>query len=141
LVQAMPPEQGFTYRLKQADAALKIAYTTLTRTTAFSYKNSPYTYAAANTFQITADGEPLLPSFLNKIKDEGGGVLLLEVTRSSTQPLVLTVEKAGKKRFETSLPLSLGQDVVLLLHGMNSNVNTWDPFVLQGFSNLPPSLS
>jgi len=61
------------------------------------------------------------------------GVILVEGRTPSTAPLVLTVEKDGVKIAEVTLPLSIGPRILLLLHGMNSNAQTWDPFVKNAF--------
>ena len=133
LLQALPTTAGYTYKLKQADGAVNFAYTSLTRTTAFAYKDSPYSYASATTYQVTATGTPLVSSFLDSIRDGDQGVLLMEGTAPTTQPLVLVIEKNGVAAAETSLPLSLGARILLLLHGMNSNAATWDAFVASKF--------
>lgn len=135
LLSVLPAGTDVVYKLRQADGALKFAYTDLTRDTAFSYKTGdPGALRLATTYQITADGTVLSPSFLDSIKNNDHGVILLEGAAPTVQPLVLTVEKAGAIIAQVSLPLSIGQDIVLLLHGMNSNTQTWDAFVTSDFN-------
>lgn len=143
LVKVLPPSASVKYKLKQADNAVNFTATSLTREAAFAYRDGnlntgfgdslldPVSYAA--TKQITESGVELSTQFLNSIKDYNKGVILVEGRTSSTAPLVLTVEKDGVNIAELSLPLSIGPRILLLLHGMNSNTKTWDPFVTNAF--------
>jgi pimeloyl-ACP methyl ester carboxylesterase len=135
LVSALPPDSGAIYTLKQEDGALSFIYTNLTRDSAFLYKSglNSVPYQGATITPITVTGAQLSENFLNRIKDGDEGVLLMEGTAATTKPLVLVVEKGGVKITEVSLDLSIGQDIVLLVHGMNSNVITWDKFVSEVF--------
>lgn len=137
LLNALPPSSGATYKLKQADGALNFIYADLTRATAFAYKSQdqadparpPYPLSVAQVVPVTAQGVVLSTSFLESIKNGDQGVLLMEARAASNQPLVLSVEKDGAVVAQATLWLSLGQDILLLLHGMNSNTYTWDAFV------------
>ena len=138
LVKALPPDQTVKYKLKQADGAVNLVETNLSREAAFSYKDSTgigygiylqQHAASATTTQITAAGVELSEIFLNNIKNDNKGVILLEGRAPTTKPLVLSVEKAGVQVAEVSLPLSLAPRILLLLHGMNSNTDTWQTYV------------
>jgi hypothetical protein len=128
LVAAMPPINGYTYKLKQADDALNFIYSTSTRLSAFEDARLSPVLASAPVKHITAAGIELSESFLKDIRDRDYGVIFVEGAAPTTQPLVLTVEKGGVVLLELSLPLSIGQDILLLLHGMNSNTDTWNTF-------------
>jgi chitodextrinase len=107
---------GITYKLKQADGALNFVYTDLTneyltaekRSKAFDYQykilttgfGPSFTQAAAEatTEQITAAGVPLNTAFLDGIKNNDWGVILVEgrtVANPTHAPLRLVVEKQG----------------------------------------------
>jgi hypothetical protein len=126
LVKALPPSSSVKYKLKQADGAVNFVETHLTRQDAFSNQS----YSTAETVRVTAAGVELSAQFLNGIKNNNTGTILVEGRTHTTQPLVLVVEKDGAKLTEVSLPLSLGARILLLLHGMNSNTFTWDNFVM-----------
>ena len=131
LLQALPTSGGYTYKLKQAEGAVNFAYTSLTRTTALSYKNAGSIYAGEHSFPVTAAGVELTGTFLNNIRDLDQGVILVEGRIPTAQPLVLVVEKGGVQFAEASLPLSIGAKIVLLLHGMmDDNVHPSNTFAL-----------
>lgn len=145
-VRALPPSSTVTYRLKQADGALNFMETSLTRSGAFDYRQGSSStgygsglgqpVASASTRQITAAGVPLSTIFLDGVRDlDGRGVILVEARRPSDSPLVLVVEDNGVKVAEFSMPLTLRSRFVLLLHGMNSDARTWNPFVTQFFGD------
>ncbi len=136
VVAAFPPGSGVSYKLKQADGALNFVETSLTREQAFSYRDNPVGTgcSSATTQQITSGGTALSTAFLNCIKDNNGGVILVEGRKPSKEPLVLVVENSSMVA-EIKLPLSIHARILLLLHGMNSNTATWDGFVGQYFGN------
>ncbi|MCX6936686.1 MAG: hypothetical protein NTU80_02125, partial [Verrucomicrobia bacterium] len=116
LLTVLPPSDSVKYKLKQADGALNFVYTSLTRATAFDYKTAgpsstgygaggslPATFAT--TIPITSSGVELNGYFLDRIKNQDKGVILVEGRTSSVQPLVLTVEKDGVSITEISLHL------------------------------------
>lgn len=101
LLETLPPDQ-YTYYLKQADNALSFAYTDLKpaggedEKTAGAFLNDPATaqqLKAAQTYQITNAGVQLTTAFLNTIKNDKKGVLLVEGRLQTTKPLVLEVRK------------------------------------------------
>ena len=142
LVNAFPDTAVF--KLKQADEAVNFIYTDLTEDEAFSCVDGADfgpdfdDYATeAEIEHVTAGGVQLSDDFLNNIYDYNGGVIYVEGCAASLEPLVLEVDVDGKSVAEISLSLSLGQDIVLLLHGMNSNIVTWNSFVKQVFGTSP----
>ena len=142
LVKELPSNQSVKYKLKQADGAVNFVETNLTREAAFLYSDSTGTgygvslqqhASSATTTQITPQGVELSDLFLNNIKNDNKGVILIEGRAPTDKPLVLTVEEGGVQVAEVSLPLSLAPRILLLLHGMNSNTDTWEEFVNAAF--------
>ena len=114
LLNTLPPSAETHYLLKQADGALNFVYTNLTQATAFAYlagsldtgfgPNFDQPAASAPTQQITAAGVELSLEFLQRLKDQGQGVILIEGRAFTTKPLVLTVE-TGTGVVLVNLPL------------------------------------
>ena len=114
LLNTLPPSAGNHYLLKQADGALNFVYTNLTQATAFSYlagtldtgfgPSFDQPAGSAPTEQISASGVELSLEFLQRIKDQGQGVILIEGRTFTNNPLVLTVE-TGTGRVVVNLPL------------------------------------
>jgi hypothetical protein len=115
LLTVLPADGSIKYKLKQADGALNFVYTNLTneylsaekRSKAFYYQykilttgfGPSFTQGAgeAATQQITASGVDLSefgPAFLDGIKNNDWGVILIEARQATTEPLVLSVEKS-----------------------------------------------
>jgi hypothetical protein len=115
LVRVLPPTTaGITYKLKHAESALNFTYTSLTRASAFSYRtdtaatygpSASQTAASATTQHITASGVELPTAFLNRIKDQDQGVILVEARGVSAAPLTLVVEKSGTVIAEVAVNL------------------------------------
>ncbi|MCX6936557.1 MAG: hypothetical protein NTU80_01460 [Verrucomicrobia bacterium] len=109
---------GIVYKLKHEEEALNFVYTSLTRATAFQYRTNGDTSTgygvggsfhatSAPTIRITAAGVELHSDFLNRIKNNNQGVILVEMRNNSdswtqqlnnisgrvTKPLRLVVEK------------------------------------------------
>lgn len=112
LISAMPPSGSVKYKLKQEDAALNFVYTNLTRANAYGYLSAPSTgfgppftqpAATATTQQILAEGVELSADFLNRIKDQDQGIILVEGRQLSGKPLKLVVEKDGSAIVEVPL--------------------------------------
>jgi hypothetical protein len=109
---------GLTYKFKQADGAVNVVFTSLTRETAFGYLDTAsattgygpdfgQAAASATTQQVTASGLALPAAFLTRIRDEGQGVVLVEMRGLSSAPLRLVVENAdGVEIAELALGLS-----------------------------------
>ncbi len=108
---------GITYKLKQADGALNFVYTNQTRAEAFDYQKQilatgfgpAFTQAAgsATTEPITATGVTLNTAFLDRIKNNDGGVILIEGRARTTAPLRLVVEKDGTEIAEVALHIKI----------------------------------
>ncbi|MDD2762465.1 MAG: hypothetical protein PHE83_00670 [Opitutaceae bacterium] len=117
LLTVLPPDDSIKYKLKQADGALNFVYTDLTRDRALACQKELLTTGFGDQFdqapgnavthQITIEGYELSSSFLNGVKDNDWGVVLVEGRATTTAPLVLAVEKEGMTIAELSLPLRI----------------------------------
>ena len=125
LITVLPPSDSIKYKLKQADGALNFVYTNLTkeydasekRSKAYDYQykvltsgfGPAFTQAAgaATTQQITAAGVELNTAFLDGIKNNEWGVVLIEGRVTSDKPLVLAVEKDGTEIAEVSVNIKI----------------------------------
>ena len=97
---------GLTYKLRQADSALRFVYTDLSRDRAFDYlTKEEQVYGTtlsklphnAETIAIPAAGVALGSAFLDKIVNGAEkGVILVEGTKASDKPLILEVSKDGQ---------------------------------------------
>lgn len=149
LVKGLPP--GATVKLTQEDEAVNFVETNLMPEDAFEYRRNPEStdlgldprrpISSAFTQHVTASGVPLSPRFLSNIRNFNRGVILVEASKPTTKPLVLIVEtgaalgQGGAQFVKVSLPLSTGPNILLLLHGMNSNTATWDEYVKKKFGS------
>ncbi|MFT3784084.1 MAG: chitobiase/beta-hexosaminidase C-terminal domain-containing protein [Nibricoccus sp.] len=112
ILSVMPPSNTVKYKLKQADGAVNIVYTNLTRSSAFSYRTGmlmtgfgPMLNQAASiasTLKIDVAGVDIFDSagggsslFKDCILNGGGGIILVELSKATRRPLVLEVEKDG----------------------------------------------
>lgn len=108
---------GITYKLKQADGALNFIYTNKTKTQAFDYQKQilttgfgpAFAQAAglATTERITAAGVALNAAFLDGIKNNDGGTILVEGRVATTAPLRLVVEQEGIEVAEVVLHIKI----------------------------------
>ncbi len=115
---ALLPSTGakpYTYKLKHADGAINVVFTSFKRTDATKYQTD---YDNAQTLimrnpqyyprEVTATGLDMPASFLESIiNDEEKGVFLVEGRAASTVPLVLSVERNGKVVCKCELSLSI----------------------------------
>jgi hypothetical protein len=114
MLEVLPPEQ-FSYFLKHEKAALNFAYTDLKPEGGRGERAGAYLtdldaaqqLQSAEAFQITAPGVQLTTAFLNKIMDEGKGVILIEGRSQTDKPLVLEVRKGKEKIAELSFPVKI----------------------------------
>jgi hypothetical protein len=112
-----PIPEGYSYRLRQEDAALRFVYTDLTQDTAGNFlveeqEHYGETYSKkaheAETILIDQSGTALNDSFLQKIlADSGKGILLLEGVAETTHPLVLEIHREESLVFEADFELNL----------------------------------
>jgi hypothetical protein len=123
LLTVLPPTApGVAYKLKQADSALNFVYSNLTREHALDYHRQlaesgfgdalDKAPGVAKTHRITSAGVELgrdCPTFLAGIKENGWGVLLVEGSRATSAPLVLSVEKDGAVIAEAKLDLRISK--------------------------------
>ncbi|MFA6288985.1 MAG: LamG-like jellyroll fold domain-containing protein [Opitutaceae bacterium] len=104
LLTVLPPSATIKYKLSHSVGALKFVYTSLTRTTAFDYKtagpsstgygdSAALPATSAPTRLVPAGGIELNVDFLDRIKNQDQGIILVEGCTPSAEPLVLTVEK------------------------------------------------
>jgi hypothetical protein len=129
LLSVLPPgTNDLAYYLKQEDSALGVVFTSYTRAQAFDYLRGSTTAldtgfgpaltqkaGDATVVKITAAGvnistagQPTAsPAFFDRIKNNDGGVLLVEASKATTKPLVLEVRKSGTVIAEISLPLKV----------------------------------
>ena len=108
---------GITYKLKHADSALNFVYTNKTRAEAFDHLRkvmstgygSGFTQPAgsARTDKITAAGVALSTAFLDGIKNNDWGVILVEGCATTTAPLRLVVEKDGVEIAEVAVNIKI----------------------------------
>ncbi|BET65273.1 hypothetical protein ASA1KI_01910 [Opitutales bacterium ASA1] len=132
---------GITYKLKQADGALNFVYTNKTRAQAFDYQKQilatgfgpAFTEAAgeATTEQITAGGATLNTAFLDRIKNNDGGVILVEGRVATTAPLRLVVEKNGTEIAEVAVNIRISPVEEMFRHvnltGVPKNYDNTNP--------------
>lgn len=111
LLGILPPAAGYAYKLRHADGAVNYVRTTLTPDTAGAYLTDAAVATAlahAPVTHVLAAGVELPADFLDAIRTQNQGVILLEGRAKSTQPLVLEVWKNGSPVTAIELALSLG---------------------------------
>ena len=123
LLTVMPPSATVKYKLKQAEGKMKFVYTNLTRTSAYDYLEAasatsgygPNQNKAAHeapTHAITASGVDifeLAPGLANRIKNDGQGVILMELCGMTAAPLKLVVEKNNTQIAEIAVNIATGE--------------------------------
>jgi len=95
------PSTPVQYVLKQDDGALEFVYTDLTRASAYDYLNGTRTNGFGPSFdqaptsatiqQLTAGGVPLPQTFLDRITNQGGGIILVNGLLTSAKPLYVQI--------------------------------------------------
>ncbi|HEY5893494.1 MAG TPA: hypothetical protein VIT91_09705 [Chthoniobacterales bacterium] len=138
LIELLPPGANAIYKLKHETGALNFAYTDLKPAGAENERAGAYlkNVSAAEqlkdvqTFQITATGVQLTTEFLNKIKDNGSGVILLEgrsrVTAVDKKPLILEVSNAlGQEVCEVKFHLAIDDVETMFRHKNIRSVVQW----------------
>jgi Bacterial TSP3 repeat len=124
----LPVNKGFTYKLSQADGALRFVYTDLKcdqagqyqikdgKTYGPNFRQDSYT---ADTIKIPASGIALPKTFLDKIvADQTKGILILEGASPSTAPLTLEIWQKNRKIYSMPSDLSISP-----VEDMYRNVN------------------
>jgi len=124
VLNALPPSETVIYKLKQADGAVNFVYTNLTRATAFDYQRNlrvdgfgrylGQPAQAATKYHITRRGIDIFrgetgsSAFLDAIQNHDGGVILIDGRKTTTKPLVLSIEKVdGTVIAEVKLELNI----------------------------------
>ena len=129
LLDSVDDVSTLTVKLKHADDGLKFVYTDLLPGSVKAYWHdnglttgygSDFTDGPgeADTIAVTSAGAELSEAFLNKMKNEDKGVILLEGagTSDSTEPLVLEVSNSSGTLFEFEMPLSLSPVTDMFRH-------------------------
>jgi hypothetical protein len=117
LLSFLPPGANMTWKLRHADGAVRVTYSDLTAASAGDFlfedsdtygANADETSYSAQTVEISASSTTLSPAFLSRLSDNPSlGVLLVEGVRDTEEPLVLEIDGADGKLYETALPLRL----------------------------------
>ncbi len=121
MLAALPSGNGVSYVLKQQDAAVGIVFTSYARDHAFDYFRAAPSglqtgfgptlaqdAGAATVTKITADGVDLFaasPAFLSQIQQKDGGVVLVEMSKQTTAPLILEVRRGADVVMQAELAL------------------------------------
>ena len=148
VLNLFPPGGSIQYLLKQADGAVKIVYSDLTKAQAGDYltvDGSTYgtgfsqTSYEADTVTVPANGLTLDTTFLNKIKsDAAKGVLLVEGAGTTTAPLVLEVWLNGQKIASAVMPLQTST-ISQMYRWINLRGVTGGSVTLATATNQPPN--
>ena len=124
-IKAYPPDGQTRYILSQPDSAVNIVFTGLSPKNAGSYHqkiNSNIYGDTANQSWATAEVHPLSPAIelsaeqITTIVNKGDMVVMVEGRKTSKAPLVFTIERAGIKCLEISLPLHLNEVETMYRH-------------------------
>jgi hypothetical protein len=135
LLTVLPATGSVKYKLKQADTALGIVFTSHSRSEAFNYSRGStanlntgfgpqliQNAGQATVVKITATGVELPETFLGLVAGPNGaekGIALVEASTATTRPLILSVEKPdGTVMAEMELPLKI-DPVVNMIHWFN----------------------
>jgi hypothetical protein len=118
ILESLGGTSGLVVRLRQADSALNFVYSGLDPQSAGSiHRGSPApqfgpaleeSLAVATVHAVTATGIALESHFLQGLGARGGGILLMEATRTTREPLIMEVSVDGAVVLESHLPLSTG---------------------------------
>jgi hypothetical protein len=126
-IKAYPPDGQTRYILSQKDSALNIVFSGLSSKNAGSYNqkiNSNIYGDSANQSWAQAEVHTLNPSIelsasqVTDILDKGEIILLVEGRKTTSAPLVFSIERAGNKCLEVSLPLHI-DDVERMYRHLN----------------------
>lgn len=119
LLRALPGLGQVEVSLHHAEEALNFVYTRLrpdeVRRPFTEAQNTGYgpgfdqPLGEAVTHRVTQAGVPLSQAFLQQLRDENRGILLVEGRAATTAPLLVRVRWMGTEAFTCSLPLSLSR--------------------------------
>lgn len=114
-LQILAADATLRCKIRQADSAVNMVYTRLPhgRVSDFLKEDEPNMYGEdysdpakkAPVVGVAANGVELSRSFIDRAR-YGAGVLLVEVSKASHQPLVLEVSRQGKILFERKLAIN-----------------------------------
>ena len=104
-------------RLSQADGAVNVVWSRLHPENVRAHhehdrhhdygRQQDEPFASATTEPVPASGVAVPRTFLDDLQSEGRGVLLLEATGNTTEPLVVEVTRGGMTVLRSELPLSI----------------------------------
>jgi hypothetical protein len=119
ILEVLPPSDSIQYRLKHEEAACGFVYSDLTPAQAddFCVEDGGTGYGPnfnqpaknATVTKITSSGVVLSSAFLDKIKNDGKGVLLFEAGKATDKPLVLEITKDGQKAVELKFHIKISE--------------------------------
>ena len=135
-IKAYPPDGQTRYILSQADGAVNIVFTGLSSKTAGSFNQKINSDIYGDTFNqpwSQAEVHPLNPSIelsesqVLNIINQGELLVMVEGRKETRAPIVFTIERAGKKCLEVSLPLHLDDVERMYRHiNLRDMVTTYD---------------
>jgi hypothetical protein len=125
LLTVLPPSTAVKYKIKQADGALNLIYTNLTRATALDYQRKVLTSGfgpaltqsaqIATKYRITPAGIDIFSgssgssAFFDAVTNHDGGVILIDARATTAKPLTISIEKTdGTVIAEVSLNIKTG---------------------------------
>lgn len=120
LLSILPPTTpGISYHLAQADGAANFLTTDLSPATAGEYhlpNDRTKALGTASVAQITIDGATLDQPFLEGIATQGRGIILVEASRPTKNPLRLEVRRGPELLARLDLPLSFSNVEMMFRH-------------------------
>lgn len=135
-IKAFPPDGQTRYRLSQKDGAVNIVFTGLAMKNAGSYNQGAIesvlgdsinqSWAQAEVHRLNPDIE-LTEAQITRLLAQNGSIILVEGRRTTTEPLLFTIERAGVKCLEISLPLRLNDVETMYRHlNLRDAVTTYE---------------
>jgi hypothetical protein len=129
VLKAIPSITNLQFVLKQADGALYYLETDLTPTNYMDYLRTTnfLQFLGYNSLctLIQPGGVGLSTNFLTKIRDQGEGIILVEASKATSQPLILEVWQDTKLLAQTSLYLSVTEVEQMFRHkNLMPNINS-----------------
>ena len=135
-IKAYPPDGQTRYIISQADGAVNIVFTGLNASNAGSFNQKVNSDIYGDTFNQSwsqADVHPINSSIeltepqILRILNNSEMIIMVEGRKETRAPLVFTIEKAGKKCLEVSLPLHLDDVERMYRHvNLRDAVTTYD---------------
>ena len=119
VIRLLPPTDGFDYFLRNEDRAVQVVLTSLSPAAAGTIHRNPDLRTFGNDLDgPIATAEVLMPdnqgrialplTFVERLRDRGNGVLLLEGTRTTHRPLWVEIFQHGRCVAKLEQPLAVG---------------------------------